>query len=216
MKILGGLRRGGQDKYVEVLNIFGPSVCRAKVWKTVRNGALISDVLSIQLEAFLIVVLENEARYQSRQYNIRTSVESGRQVPLNDITRPYTAGGEVTCNGHWNKAAMARYKTLCHAIVEDRKSSAGEGVEKDFQAKMTDRISGKTGHSSGGQNLSEGDGTTPPEDAVYSGWDAICGLGVTKKKAKTSEEVPEDDHSSLSTPRSSVYQDIPPDQQAGV
>ena len=181
-----------------------------------QTSLLKADVLSIQLEAFLIVVLENEARYQSHQYDIKTSVESGRQVPLNDITRPYTAGGEVTCNGHWNKAAMARYKTLCHAIVEDRNSSAGQVVEKDFQTKMMERISGKTGLGSGGENLSEGDGTTPPEDAVYSGWTAICGLGVAKKKAKTSDEAQEDDHSSFSTPHSSVYQDIPPDQQAGV
>jgi len=215
-------RRGSRGaEYVEMLDAFGPAVCRSKTWKGVRMGAAISEVLTVQLEAFLIVVLENEARHEARQYEIKKSASKGDQVPVNDIKRPYTNGGEVTCNGHWNKAAMVRYRKLCSTITEDRESAAGKKLEKEFQEKILDQKKGarRRAGNGGDANLSGGQANMPPEDVVYIGWEDTVGFPATaapnddpvdeqsaRKRRRTSgEDSTEDDiSSSFSTPRSSI------------
>ena len=133
VRMMKGMRRGSQgEACLEMPGTFGGAVCRHKTWKDGRKANVISEMMAPQLEALLILVLENEARCEAKEKEIREAAAAGERQELNHVKRICTTKVATNCNGHWNQAALVRCISLVGDIKAGRESERGERLENEF------------------------------------------------------------------------------------
>lgn len=147
--------------YVEMLDTFGPAVCRKKHWTKNHNHTL-SEMMTPQLEAFLLMELENIVPVEVEKFTIekkKKEAASSRNtrrntgiVPETEIPEPkekykYSLGvgpqfsntSPRTCNGYFNVDGVKRFYSLVEKVTADRASDIGKKVEDEFKQKKSEQ-----------------------------------------------------------------------------
>lgn len=145
------------EHYADMLETFGSAVCRKSVWKKKQSRSL-SEMMTPELEAFLIILLENMVPVEVENYQIqemkkdaeRASYTRRGAASTQDLLIPepkeihkyavgsggrYCTKSKQTCNGYFNEDAMDRYKVLLNLINVDRNTKEGRQVEEDHKQK---------------------------------------------------------------------------------
>ena len=161
MEMVKGMRssQARGKEYAEMLDTFGPAVCRTTHWKKNHKKTL-SEMMTPRLEAFLILLLENMVSVEVENYeiekkkkeaararNTRSSAGGAQEV---EIPKPkeqykYILGvGErfcndspATCNGYFHQDGIFRFYAIVKKVLEDRRSEAGKKIEEEFKQKKS-------------------------------------------------------------------------------
>ena len=167
------------ESYGDILNMFAPKVVR-RSWHTKKTSMLVSDIMTVASEAFMLLVLENVAEHIVRKHEIQAAKAAAKKDPSATIAIPCERKKryqDVTAksnegNGEWTRTGLVRYKELCQMVQWSRASATGRAFDIDFRQNMVDALEKEAG------NGDDNEGVVVEDDELWADWDAALGGGL--------------------------------------